>query len=92
MNKRRLLIAPAVLGLALSMAACSQDEDRNTGAEPATSQAPDGELAGLWLMTSLEVGTEDDLQEIPYSGQIDFTTDTVSVQAMNPDTEAEDTE
>lgn len=41
-------------------------------------------------MTSLESGTSaDDLQEVPYSGQIVFTdSGTMSVQAMNPDADA----
>jgi len=55
------------------------------------ASADDG-LSGLWRMTSLEVGTEGALKEIPYSGQIAFTTDTASVQAMNPDVKASDTE
>ena len=43
-------------------------------------------------MTSLEVGTEGDLDPVPYSGQITFTkSGSMSVQAMNPDTEAPDT-
>lgn len=47
-------------------------------------------LSGVWRMTSLEVGTTaDDLQEVPYSGQIVFTeAGTMSVQAMNPDADA----
>ncbi len=51
-----------------------------------------GPLVGAWRMTSLEVGTEGDLQPVPYSGQIIFTKfGTVSVQAMNPDPSAPDT-
>lgn len=43
-------------------------------------------------MTSLEVGTEGNLRPVPYSGQIIFTkSGTMSVQAMNPDTNAPDT-
>ncbi|WP_256977022.1 lipocalin-like domain-containing protein [Rhodococcus sp. RS1C4] len=42
-------------------------------------------------MTSLEVGTEGNLAPVPYSGQVIFTNDTMSVQAMNPDTAAPDT-
>ncbi len=47
-------------------------------------------LSGVWRMTSLESGTSaDDLQEVPYSGQIVFTdSGTMSVQAMNPDADA----
>ncbi len=50
-------------------------------------------LSGVWRMTSLEVGTSaDDLQEVPYSGQIVFTdSGTMSVQAMNPDADAAST-
>lgn len=44
--KKKLLIAPMALGLALSLAACSQP----------TGQAPDNEFEGLWRMTSVEVG------------------------------------
>ncbi|WP_327725632.1 lipocalin-like domain-containing protein [Streptomyces europaeiscabiei] len=51
-----------------------------------------GSLVGVWRMTSLEVGTEGNLQPVPYSGQIVFTkTDTMSVQAMNPDANVPDT-
>jgi hypothetical protein len=43
-------------------------------------------------MTSLETGTEGNLQRVPYSGQIIFTkSGTMSVQAMNPDPNAPDT-
>jgi hypothetical protein len=43
-------------------------------------------------MTTLEVGTEGNLQRVPYSGQVIFTkSGTMSVQAMNPDTTAADT-
>lgn len=42
-------------------------------------------------MTSLEGGGPDAYTEIPYGGQIDFNSETVSVQAMNPDTTAPDT-
>lgn len=37
------------------------------------------------------MGSESKLKEIPYSGQIAFTTDTVSVQALNPNAETADT-
>ena len=52
--KKNLLIAPRALGLALSLAACSQ----------AAGQTSDDELTGPRRMTSLEVGTEGDLQAI----------------------------
>lgn len=42
-------------------------------------------------MISLETGGEGSYSTVPYSGQIDFDADTVSVQAMNPDTSAPDT-
>lgn len=74
---------PLGLDLLVSLAACSQ---------PTTRAAGDHELTGLWRMTSLEVGSEGELKEIPYAGQIAFTGDTVSVQAMNPDTETADSE
>lgn len=89
--KKNLLLAPLALGLLVSLSACSQTAEQ--AAAPATGQAPEtDELTGLWRMTSLEVGAEGALEEIPYSGQIAFTTDTVSVQAMNPDTQAADTQ
>ena len=67
-------------------------------AAPALSQAKSSRdrakdrLVGEWQMTSLEAGTEGNLQRVPYSGQIIFTSaGTMSVQAMNPDTSAPDT-
>ena len=43
-------------------------------------------------MTTLEFGTEGNLQTVPFSGQIIFTeAGTVAVQAMNPDASAPDT-
>ncbi|GAA1741798.1 lipocalin-like domain-containing protein [Isoptericola hypogeus] len=89
--KKKSLIVPMTLGLALSLAACSQPAGE-AASQTAGQADTDDELTGLWQMTSLEVGTDGDLQEVPYSGQIAFTTDTMSVQAMNPDTEAADTE
>lgn len=80
--KKKLMAAPLALGLSFSLAACSQ---------PAVQASGNNELTGLWRMTSLEVGTEGELKEIPYSGQIAFTTDTASVQAMNPDAGTTDT-
>ncbi len=81
--KRMLMTAPLAVGLMLSLAACSQ---------PGTQASDNDELTGLWRMTSLEVGTEGALKETPYSGQIAFVKGTVSVQAMNPDAKASDTE
>ena len=66
-------------------------------ATPALSQAKARDrakdrLVGEWQMTSLEAGTEGNLQRVPYSGQIIFTkAGTMSVQAINPDTSAPDT-
>jgi hypothetical protein len=66
-------------------------------ATPALSQAKARDrakdrLVGEWQMTSLEAGTEGNLQRVPYSGQIIFTkAGTMSVQASNPDTSAPDT-
>lgn len=65
--RRNLLAAPLGLGLLVSLSACSQTGVQATG---------DDELTGLWRMTSLEVGSESNLKEVPYSGQIAFTTDT----------------
>jgi hypothetical protein len=46
-------------------------------------------LVGAWRMTSLAVGTEGNLEPVPYSGQVIFTAScTLSVQAMNPDANA----
>lgn len=79
---RTLAIAGmAVAGLLVTTAACTQATDEESG----------GELAGEWRMTTLEVGTDGVLVEVPYSGQVIFTDDTMSVQAMNPDTSAPDT-
>ena len=56
---------------------------------PASAQACTSPLVGAWRMTSLEVGTEGNLQPVPYSGQVIFTAScTLSVQAMNPDPNA----
>ncbi len=61
-------------------------------AQPSLADRSTSPLVGTWRMTSLEVGTEGDLQPVPYSGQIIFTkSGTVSVQAMNPDPNAADT-
>lgn len=52
-----------------------------------------GPLTGAWRMTSLEAATDGILSPVPYSGQIVFTANgTMSVQAMNPDTSAPDTQ
>jgi hypothetical protein len=56
---------------------------------PASAQACTSPLVGAWRMTSLEVGTQGNLQPVPYSGQVIFSGScTLSVQAMNPDAKA----
>ena len=56
---------------------------------PASAQACTSPLVGAWRMTSLEVGTQGNLQPVPYSGQVIFTGScALSVQAMNPDPNA----
>ena len=73
----KLTITVFALGLALFVSA------------PAFAQDCTSPLVGAWRMTSLEVGTEGNLQPVPYSGQIIFTGScNVSVQAMNPDANA----
>ncbi|WP_129787634.1 lipocalin-like domain-containing protein [Promicromonospora panici] len=91
LSTKKLLAAPLALGLALLMTACTP-----TGSATQTGSATEPEetdpLTGQWQITSLEAGTEGDLEPVPYSGQIIFTeADTMAVQAMNPDTEAPDT-
>ena len=76
-----LKITSLALLLGLSLALCVS--------APASAQGCTSPLIGAWRMTSLEVGTEGNLQSVPYSGQIMFTQScTVSVQAMNPDANA----
>jgi len=56
---------------------------------PAFAQDDTSPLVGAWRMASLEVGTEGNLQPVPYSGQIILSeSGNVSVQAMNPDPNA----
>ena len=85
--------APLGLGLGLVLAlAVTLLAFAAPSAESSKHDRGIGRLAGEWRMTSLEVGTEGNLQRIPYSGQIIFTkAGTMAVQAMNPDTSAEDT-
>lgn len=88
---KKLLIAPIALVLALLVSAPAAAQSPAV-AETAAPNRGSGPLTGKWRMTSLEVGTEGNLQPVPYSGQIIFTkSGTMSVQAMNPDTEAPDT-
>lgn len=85
----KLKIAPLAVALALALALL--------GSAPSSAQSGMAHrgvspLIGAWRMTSLEVGTEGNLQPVPYSGQIIFTkSGTMSVQAMNPDANAPDT-
>src|SRR5215210_6448320 len=94
----KLKIAPLALaaGLALALLVAAplfaQPSTRADGAAVERPHRGLGPLVGAWRMTSLEVGTEGDLQPVPYSGQIVFTkAGTMSVQAMNPDADAPDT-
>jgi hypothetical protein len=81
----RALALPLALALALLVSAF-------TFAQPSQAHRNTSPLVGAWRMTSLEVGTERNLQPVPYSGQIIFTkSGTMSVQAMNPDADAPDT-
>ncbi len=79
--KKLLISGVAAVGLLITTAACSQASD----------EAGSDGLTGEWRMTSLEVGTEGAQTPTPYSGQVIFTDETMSVQAMNPDTSAPDT-
>ena len=77
----KLRITSLALGLALGLAPFVS--------APAFAQDCTSPLVGAWRMTSLEVGTEGNLQPVSYSGQVIFTEScTLSVQAMNPDANA----
>lgn len=93
-TKRSLIAVPAALSAALVLASCSSSpEAEDAPAQEEATQAVEGEeLRGVWEMTSLEQETDGDSEEVPHSGQIVFGPETVSVQAMNPDTEAPDTD
>jgi Lipocalin-like domain len=80
-------IASLSLALALTLSTAAPAAAQSTARDRATNR-----LVGEWRMTSLEAGTEGNLQRVPYSGQIIFTkAGTMSVQASNPDTSAPDT-
>lgn len=79
--KKLLMTGVAAVGLLVATTACS----------PASDDAGRHGLTGEWRMTSLEVGTQGNLAPVQYSGQVIFNDDTMSVQAMNPDTTAADT-
>lgn len=73
--------------LALTTAALALLGTASAFAADATSP-----VIGAWRMTSLQVGTEGNLQPVPYMGQVIFSEGgTLSVQAMNPDAKAADT-
>src|SRR5215212_8656281 len=73
------LVLALALGLAIALFVSA----------PAFAQGCTSPLVGAWRMTSLEVGTEGNLQPVPYAGQVIFTGScTLSVQAMNPDANA----
>ena len=96
---KRQLIATGAIALALALTACSQpapspatsESAATTGASMAVSANEAETLMGVWNMTSLEAGADGSLANVPYSGQIAFDSESVSVQAMNPDTAAPDT-
>jgi len=90
--KKHALIAPLAQVLLIPLTACTSPETATT-APPASSETAEltNPLSGEWRMTSLEGGGPDAYTTIPYNGQIDFNSETASVQAMNPDTTAADT-
>ncbi|MEQ7010575.1 lipocalin-like domain-containing protein [Actinopolymorpha sp. B17G11] len=82
-------IASLALGLALALALLTSAPSFAQQSMASQGTAP---LVGAWRMVSLEVGTEGNLEPVPYSGQIVFTkSGTMSVQAMNPEPDAPDT-
>ena len=89
--KKHLVIAPLTLALMISVTACAATEATPSAPSAEASSADQANtLTGAWRMTSLEGGGPDAFAEVPYGGQIDFHSRTVSVQAMNPDTTAPD--
>jgi hypothetical protein len=83
-NPPLALVLALALVVAVGLLVSAPLFDQRSMASPATSP-----LVGAWRMTSLEVGTEGNLQPVPYSGQIVFTqSGTMAVQAMNPDPNA----
>ena len=62
-------------------------------AAPAFGQDDKSSIIGAWRMTSLQIANPDgSMAEVPYSGQVIFSQGgTLSVQAMNPDPDAEPT-
>jgi hypothetical protein len=87
--KTRLKIVPRALALALALTLLGSAP---SFADSSTARRGTSLLVGAWRMTSLEVGTGEDREQVPYSGQVIFTkSGTMSVQAMNPDPDAADT-
>ncbi|TDO51712.1 lipocalin-like protein [Kribbella sp. VKM Ac-2527] len=85
--KRRITPLVLVAALALALLAIAPPFAQQSMADRGT-----GPLIGAWQMTSLEVGTEGNLQPVPYSGQVVFTkSGTMSVQARNLNPDAPDT-
>lgn len=62
-------------------------------AAPTLAQEDNSSIIGAWRMTSLQFANHDgSMAEVPYSGQVIFSEGgTLSVQAMNPDPDAEPT-
>lgn len=90
-NLRSLTASALIIGASVAVVGCTQATDESPTTSPGTSTSSSDPLVGEWQMTSVEVGTADDLQPVPYSGQVIFTdAGTMSVQAANPDTAAPD--
>lgn len=94
MRTNRMIAVPALaLSVLFATSACATSSGSADTSAPASVDAADDSLYGVWSMTSLEQGVDGESPEtVPYSGQISFTeSGNVAVQAMNPDTEAPDT-
>ncbi|KQR46839.1 hypothetical protein ASF82_05385 [Frigoribacterium sp. Leaf164] len=89
---RTTSIALALIAVGAAVTGCtSTTADAGDATVTTSATAPTSSLTGEWEMTSLEVGTDGDLAEIPYGGQVIFTdAGTMAVQAANPDTAAPD--
>lgn len=92
MTRTTLVVPALVLGLLATTTACGESTPQADGATTTAAQPASSPIVGEWTMTSLELGTEGNLAEVPYSGQVIFTeAGTMAVQAANPDTAAPDT-
>lgn len=81
------------LRTAMPMLALSALAPLTACAQPAEQAGAAETVIGEWTMTTLEARTDSEYRASPYSGQVVFTdSGTLSVQAMNPDTEAPDTD